>query len=140
MLEHCLGNCIYLALVRSGTTLERFGLARSQRYNSFQKCSMGLTSRFCAGQSSSSTSPKQERAFHKLLPKVGSTESSTMSLSAVALRFPFTETKGHSPNHEKQPQTIIPSPPNFTVGTMHWDRYMLLASAKPRFVRRTARW
>jgi hypothetical protein len=41
--------------------------------------------------------------FHK----VGSTESSRM-LYAVALRFPLTGTKGPSPNHEKQPQTIIP--------------------------------
>uniref|UniRef100_A0A4W5PB89 N-terminal EF-hand calcium binding protein 2 n=1 Tax=Hucho hucho TaxID=62062 RepID=A0A4W5PB89_9TELE len=50
------------------------------------------------------------------------TESSRMSLYAVALRFPFTATKGLSPNHEKQSQTIIPPPPNFTVGTMHLDR------------------
>uniref|UniRef100_A0A674E5Y3 Myosin IXb n=1 Tax=Salmo trutta TaxID=8032 RepID=A0A674E5Y3_SALTR len=33
--------------------------------------------------------------------KVGSTESSRMSLYAVALRFPFTGTKGTSPNHLK---------------------------------------
>uniref|UniRef100_A0A4W5K0L6 Uncharacterized protein n=1 Tax=Hucho hucho TaxID=62062 RepID=A0A4W5K0L6_9TELE len=31
-------------------------------------------------------------------------------------KFPFTGTKGPSPNHEKQPQTIICHPPNFTVG------------------------
>jgi hypothetical protein len=49
-----------------------------------------------------------------------STESSRMSY-AVALRFPFTGTKGKSPNHEKQPQTIIP-PIIFTVGTMHSGR------------------
>ena len=42
---------------------------------------------------------KQERAF----PKLDSTESSRMSLYAVALRFPFTGTKGPSTNHEKQP-------------------------------------
>uniref|UniRef100_A0A4W5LEJ2 Uncharacterized protein n=1 Tax=Hucho hucho TaxID=62062 RepID=A0A4W5LEJ2_9TELE len=53
--------------------------------------------------------------------KVGSTESSRMSLYAIALRFPFTENKGPNPNHEKHPQTIIP-PPNFTVGTMHSGR------------------
>ena len=52
--------------------------------------------------------------------KVGNTESSRMPLYAVASRFPFTETKGPSPNHEKQPQTIIPPPPNVTVGTMHF--------------------
>ena len=31
---------------------------------------------------------------------------------AVALRFPFTET---SPNHEKQPQTTMPPPPDVTI-------------------------
>ena len=45
-----------------------------------------------------------------------------MSLYAVALRFPFTGTKGPSLNHGKQPQTIISPPPNFTVGTMHWGQ------------------
>ena len=54
--------------------------------------------------------------------KFGSTESSRMSLYAVVLRFPFTGTKGPIPNHEKYSQTIIPPPPNFTVGTMHWGR------------------
>ena len=53
---------------------------------------------------------------------VGSTESSRISLYAVKLRFPFIGTKGPSPNHEKQSQTIIPHPPNFTVSTMHWGR------------------
>uniref|UniRef100_A0A673YTC4 mitogen-activated protein kinase kinase n=1 Tax=Salmo trutta TaxID=8032 RepID=A0A673YTC4_SALTR len=42
-----------------------------------------------------------------------------MSLYVVVLRFPFTGPKGPSPNHEKQPHTIIPSPANFTVGNMH---------------------
>ena len=55
--------------------------------------------------------------------EIGITESSRMSLYAVALRFPFAGTKGPSTNHEKQPQTIVlPSPPNVTVGTMHWGR------------------
>ena len=45
-----------------------------------------------------------------------------MSLYGEALRFPFTGTKGPSPNHEKEPQTIIPPPPNFTAGTMHWGQ------------------
>ena len=59
---------------------------------------------------------KQERTC----TKVGSTESSRMSLYGVALRFPFTGSEGLDPNHEKQSQTIIPPPlPNFTVGTMH---------------------
>ena len=40
---------------------------------------------------------------------------------AVVLRFPFTETKGLSPNHGKQPQAIIP-PLNLTVGATHSGR------------------
>uniref|UniRef100_A0A0E9U4Y3 Uncharacterized protein n=1 Tax=Anguilla anguilla TaxID=7936 RepID=A0A0E9U4Y3_ANGAN len=35
------------------------------------------------------------------------------SLYAVALRFPFTGTNCPKPQ-KKQPQTIIPPPPNFT--------------------------
>ena len=65
---------------------------------------------------------KQERAFPNCCHKVESTESSTMSLCAVVLRFPFTGTKGPSPNHERQHLTIIPPPPNFIVGTMHSGR------------------
>ena len=45
-----------------------------------------------------------------------------MSLYAVALRFPFTGTKGSSPTHGKQPQTIIPPPLNYTIGTMNCGR------------------
>ena len=48
----------------------------------------------------------------------GTTESSRKAVYAVALTFPFTATKRPSLKHEKQPQTIIPAPPNFTVGTM----------------------
>ena len=99
---------------------------------------MGLRSGLCAGQSSSSTSIStnyfcmdlalctgalswwnRKGPSSNCCHKVGSTESSRMLLCAVALIFPFTGTKGPSPNHEKQPQTIIPPPPNFTVGTMH---------------------
>ena len=39
--------------------------------------------------------------------KVGSTESSRMSLFAVVLIFTFTGTKGLSPNHEKSNQIIF---------------------------------
>jgi valyl-tRNA synthetase len=45
-----------------------------------------------------------------------------MSLYAVSLRFPFTGTKEPNPNNEKQPETIIPPPPNFTGGTIHLGR------------------
>jgi hypothetical protein len=64
---------------------------------------------------------KQERAFPKLLPQ--SWKHRIIYNVIVALRFPFTGTKGPSPNHEKQPQTIIYPLSNFTVGTMHWGKY-----------------
>ena len=51
--------------------------------------------------------------------KVGSTELSRMSLHAVALRFPFTGTKGPSPNHEKQPQPLFVLPQ-----TLQWALYI----------------
>ena len=78
------------ALVRSGTDVGQLGLVRSRHSNSSQRCSMGLRSGLCRGQSSSSTpistnhfcmdlalclyGPgivmlKQERAFPKLLPQ-----------------------------------------------------------------------
>ena len=52
------GTCFHSAtraLVRSGTDVGRLGLARSQRSNSSQRCSMGLKSGICAGQSTSTT-------------------------------------------------------------------------------------
>ena len=55
-------------------------------------------------------------------------------------RFPFTGTTGPRPKHEKQLQTIIPPPPNVTVGTIKSGRHcsVLIASAKPTLDRRTA--
>ena len=86
--------------------------------NSSQRCSMRLRSRLCAGQSSSSTPISTNhfcmdlalcmRAFscwNRKVPspncchKVGSTETSRMSMYAVALRFPFPGTEGSNPNH-----------------------------------------
>ena len=52
------------------------------------------------------------KGLHKLLPQ---SWNYRMSLYVVALRFPFTGTKGPNPNHEKQPLTIIPPPPNFAL-------------------------
>ena len=43
------------ALVSPGTDVRRLGQALSRRSNSSQRCSMGLRSGLCAGQSSSST-------------------------------------------------------------------------------------
>ena len=48
---------------------------------------------------------------------------SKISWYAEAFRVPFTGTKGPSPAPEKQPHTIIPPPPNFTLGTMQSDKY-----------------
>ena len=43
------------ALVRSGTDVGQLGLTHNQHSNSSQRCSMGLRSGLCAGQSSTST-------------------------------------------------------------------------------------
>jgi hypothetical protein len=40
-----------------------------------------------------------------------------------AFRFPCSITRGPSPFHEKHPYTVMPPPPNFTVGTTHAGRY-----------------
>uniref|UniRef100_A0A667ZQH7 TSPO associated protein 1 n=1 Tax=Myripristis murdjan TaxID=586833 RepID=A0A667ZQH7_9TELE len=55
--------------------------------------------------------------------KVGSMELSKMFWYPEAFKVPFTGTKGPSPAPEKQPHTIIPPPPNFTVGTMQSEMY-----------------
>ena len=130
------------AFVRSGTDVGREGLARSLRSNSSQRCSIGLRSGLCAGQSSSSTPNLLIHVFMDLAlctgaqscwnrkrpspncsHKVGSMKLSKMSWYAEALRVPFTGTKGPSPTPEKQPHTIIPPPPNFTLGTMQSGKY-----------------
>ena len=51
------GTCLHSAtraLVRSDTDVGRLGLARSRRSSLSQRCTMGLRSGLCAGQSSSS--------------------------------------------------------------------------------------
>ena len=70
---------------------------------------------------------KQERASPNCYHNVGNTELSRMSLRSVALRFPFTGTKGPSLNCEKQLVLCIGAGSD------------LLAPAKPRFVCRTAK-
>uniref|UniRef100_A0AAR2ITW4 non-specific serine/threonine protein kinase n=1 Tax=Pygocentrus nattereri TaxID=42514 RepID=A0AAR2ITW4_PYGNA len=57
------------------------------------------------------------RRYRKILEK--------REQSAVVLQsgVPFTGTKGPSPTPEKQPHTIIPPPPNSTLGTMQSDKY-----------------
>ena len=94
-----------------------------------------MRSGLCAGQSSSSTPDSAIHVFMDLAlcsgaqscwkrkgpapncsHKVGSMELSKMSWYAEAFRVPFTGTKGPSPAPEKQPHTIIPPPPNFTLG------------------------
>ncbi|KAK3549116.1 hypothetical protein QTP70_032576 [Hemibagrus guttatus] len=107
--------------VRSGTDVGREGLARSLRSNSSQRCSMGLRSGLCAGQSSSSTPNSLIHVFMDLAlvtgvqscwnrkgsspncnHKVGSMKLSKMSWYAEALRVPFNGTKGPSPTPETQ--------------------------------------
>ena len=162
MLEHCCGDLIHSAtraLLRSGNDVGRLDLARSRRSNSSQRCSIRLWSGHCAGQSTSST-PISTNHFSmdlalcaghchdetgKILPqtvatKFKSTELSIMSLYAVVSRLPFTGNKGPSPNHEKQPQPIIPPHQTLQLALCIRAGNILFASAKPRFVRWTARW
>ena len=160
MLEHCCGDLLPFSLFRAlegvGTDVGRLGLARSRCSNSSQRCLMGLKSGLCEGQSSSST-PISTNHFgmnHALCTgalsclnrkgpspncchKVGRTESSRMSLYAVALRFPFTGTKGPSPNNEK---TLFILHQTLQLALCIGAGRVLLVSAKPRFIPRTARW
>ena len=128
--------------MRSHTDVGREGLALRLRSNSSQRCSIELRSGLCASQSSSSTPNSLIHVFMDLAlctgaqscwnrkgpspncsHKVGSMELSNISWYAEAFRVPFTGTKGPSPAPEKQPHTIIPPPPNFTLGTMQSDKY-----------------
>ena len=130
------------AFVRSHTDVGREGLALSLRSNSSQRFSIGLRSGLCAGQSSSSTPHSLIHVFMDFAlctgaqscwnrkgpspncsHKVGSMELSKISWYAEAFRVPFTGTKGPRPVPEKQPHTIIPPPPNFTLGTMQSDKF-----------------
>ena len=112
MLEHCCGDLLpFSQTIRSGLqSAFQFIPKVFDRVSVWTSlCALG----HCYAETGKGLSPN---CCHK----VGSTESSRMSLYAVALRFPFTGTKGPSSNHEKQPQTRIPPPPNFTDRTMHW--------------------
>ena len=148
------GTCFHSArraLVRPGTDVWRVVLARSWRSNSSQRRLMGLRSglwrpvtffhtnlnkpflsgpRFVHGDI---FMQKQEQGpSPNCCHNVGSTESSRMSLYAVALTFPF---------HEGQTMKNSPRPLFLTLqlGLYIGAGRVLLASAKPRFVRRSAR-
>jgi hypothetical protein len=71
---------------------------------------------------------------------VRSTELSRMSLYAVALRFPFTGTKGPNLNHEKQLQPLFHHHHTLQLALCIGAGTVFLASAKPGFICRTARW
>ena len=112
---------------------------------------MWLRSGLCAGQSSSYT-PLSTNNFCMDLAlytgalswwnrkepspncchKVWSIESSRMSLYAVALRFPFTGTRGPSPNHEKT------APDHYSSSTKLYSWHY--AFGQVAFVHQTARW
>ena len=125
------------AFVRSHTDVGREGLAFSLHSNSPKSCSIGLRSGLCAGQSSSSTPNSLIHVFMDLALCTGaescwnrkkpspkcSHKVGSMSWYAETFRVPFTGTKGPSPAPEKQPHTIIPPPPNFTLGTVQSDKY-----------------
>ena len=124
------GTCFHSAtraLVRSGVPIHPkvvwFGWGQGSAQasqvlspRSRQSASVRMTS-LCARGHCHAEAGKGKNCFYK----DGSTESSRMLFYAVSLRFPFTGTKG-ARTMEKQPQTIIPPPPNFIVGTMHSGR------------------
>ena len=108
------------AFVRSDTDVGREGLARSLRWNSSQRCSIGLRSGLCAGQSGSSTPNSLIHVFmdHALFTgaqscwnrkgpsancfhKVGSMKLSKISWYAEAFRVSFTGTKGPSTSSDR---------------------------------------
>ena len=110
------------AFIRSGTDVGQEDLARNFRSSSSQRCSMGLRSGLCAGQSSSSTPNSSNYVFIVLalctgvqscwnrkgpFPNschmVGSIALSKMYWCAEPLRLPFTGDKKPSLNPEKQP-------------------------------------
>ncbi|KAI4903603.1 hypothetical protein NFI96_013569 [Prochilodus magdalenae] len=82
---------------------------------------------------------EQEGAVPKLSHKVGSMEWSRVSWSAEALRVPHTGTKGRSLTPEPHPHTIIPPPPNSTLGTVQSDQYRSPGTAQPRLVHLSSR-
>jgi hypothetical protein len=54
---------------------------------------------------------------------IDSRQQVKMFLYPSAFRFPCSITRGPSPFHEKHPHSVMPPPPNFTVGTTHVGRY-----------------
>ena len=141
------------AAIKASTLMRRLSMLE---HSAFQFNPKVVRSGLCAGQSSSST-PISKKHFCMYLAlctgalscwnkkepsptychKVGSTES-FMSLYAVALRFPFTGIK------EPKPWQTVPD--HYSSSTKLYLALciragsVLLASAKPRFVSRTAGW
>jgi hypothetical protein len=54
---------------------------------------------------------------------IDSTQWFKMSLYPSAFVFPCSISRGPSPFHEKHPHTVMPPPPNLTVGITHAVRY-----------------
>ena len=156
MLEHCCWDLLPFSH-KSISDVGRLGLARSLRSNSSQRCSMVLRSGLCAGPSSSSTPTSTNHSCMDLAlctgalscwnrkgpspncyHRVGNTESSRMSLCAVALRLPFTGTKGPTPWKNIPRPLFLHQTLQLTLCIVAGS--VLQPSAKPRLVRHTARW
>ena len=161
MLEHCCWNLLpyrhkSISEVRHWCWAIRPGSQSAFQFipNVFN----GLRSGCCAGQSSSSTPTlrndfsmdlalctgalscwNRKQPSSNCCQKVGSTELSRMSLYPVALRFPFTGTKGAwTMKNSPRPLFLLRQTLQLTVCIGAGN--VLLAPTKPRFVRRTARW
>ena len=120
------------AFVRSHTDIGREGLALILHSSSSRRCSIGLRSGLCAGQSSSSTSNsmslwtcfvhwctvilEQEGAIPKLFPQSWEHE-------IVQHLLVFWSIQSSKPISWKTTPHYNPPPPNFTLGTMQSDKY-----------------
>jgi hypothetical protein len=136
----CLSSCRVVASVVSD--VERWGLDQSQRSNSSHRCSVEVRSGLWAGQSISGTvlSTNNSLTDNDLWQAALSCwyrQSSSLNWSSTvdsmqqvkiilypsAFTFPCSITRGPSPFLEKHPHTVMPSPPDFTVGITYAGRY-----------------
>jgi hypothetical protein len=129
------------AVARAVNDVGCWGLEQSWHSNSSHRYSMGFRSVLWAGQSISGTLLSTNYSLTDLAlwqgalscwytqsssPKWSSTIDSMqrvkMSLYRV-FKFPCSIMRGPSPFHEKHLHTVMPPPPNVTVGTTHASRY-----------------
>jgi hypothetical protein len=131
----------YRAVARAVNDVGCWGLEQSRFSNSSHRCSLAFKSGLWTGQSISGMLLSTNHSLTDLAlwqgalcwyrqlssPNWSSTVDSMqqvkMSLYPYVFRFAHSIMRGPSPFHEKHPHTVMPPPPNFTVGTKHDGRY-----------------